>query len=234
MGETGKQDESWKPEAWRFRKLNWHLLRGFGQSVPAAITMSMPFIGYMILYHTKIEEYLGGLGGLLEQQAQPGKCLPWIDFSMRLNLVYCGLLLLGVGTIAYRVFAPDVVKGARNITEYVVNSVDNVSARNLRSMYATIRSRRPEIASSFTQRAPWLDRRKSLKTASDELKKDDGGQLKIDVLRSYYNVQSRLTSRLAVYFVLLLYALGFLLLAIPGFAFTSRVLCVVGHDVGIL
>lgn len=233
MAESTEQDGSWKPEAWYFRVLNWHLLRGFGQSVPAAITMSTPFIGYMILYHTKIEEYLGGLGGLLEQQTEPGQCAPWIDFSMRLNLLYCGLLLLGVGTIAYRVFAPEVIKSSRNITEYVVGSVDNVSARNLRSMYATIRSRRPEIASSFMQRAPWLDRKKSLKTAADALKKDDDGQLKIDVLRSFYNVQNRQTARLAVYFVLLFYALGFLLLAIPGVAFTSRVLCVVMHDTGL-
>ncbi len=58
------------------RTLNWHLLRGFGQSVPATITMSTPFVGYMILYHSQIEEYLGGLGGLLEKQSEPGQCLP--------------------------------------------------------------------------------------------------------------------------------------------------------------
>lgn len=232
MTKQFSQDDQWKPEAWLFRTLNWHLLRGFGQSVPAAITMSTPFIGYLILYHTNIEEYLGGLGGLLEQQAQPGMCIPWFDFSMRLNLIYCGLMLLGIGTITYRIFSPEVIKNSKGISEYVVNSVDNISARNLRSMFVTIQSLRPSIAPSFIQRAPWLDRAKSLKTAADELRKDDG-QLKIDVLRSHYNVQDRHTFRQAVYTVLVFYVLGFLLLAIPGLTFTSRVLCVVGHDIGV-
>ncbi|WP_156174580.1 hypothetical protein [Hoeflea sp. IMCC20628] len=228
MGANLVQINNWKAEAWRFRVLNWHMLRGFGQSIPAAITMSTPFVGYMILYHEKIENYLGGLGGLLDIQAQPGQCLPWIDFSMRLNFVYCGLLLLGIGTIAYRFFSPEAIKDARNITDYVVSSVDNVSARNLRSMYATIHSRRPEIASSFIQRAPWLERKKSLKAASDGLRQDTDGQLRVDVLRSFYSVQDRHTLRYVVYFILLFYALGFLLLSVPGFTFTTRVLCVVG------
>lgn len=196
--------------------------------------MGTPFIGYMILYHTKIEGYLGGLGGFLEQQTVPGQCVPWIGFSMRLNLLYCGLLLLGIGTIAYRVFAPEVIKNSRNISEYVVGAVDNVSARELRSMYATIQSLRPEMELSFMHRAPWLGQNKSLKAAADALKRDDDGQIKMDVLRSFYDVQNGQAARLAIYFVLLFYALGFLLLAIPGLSFTRRVLCVVMHDTGVL
>jgi len=195
--------------------------------------MSTPFVGYMILYHSQIEEYLGGLGGLLEKQSEPGQCLPWIDFSERLNLIYLGLLLLGIGTILYKVFAPSIVKGARDINDYVVETIDNVSARNLRSMFATIHSRRSKVASTLLQRAPWLDRKASLKTASDALKKDDDNQIKIDVLRSFYTVQDRHTARVALYCVLALYSSGFFLLAIPGLAFTGRVLCVVSYDLGI-
>ena len=234
MGGNDKQENSWKPEAWHLRTLNWQLLRGFGQSLPAGVTMSTPFIGYVILYHEKIKDLLGGLGGLLDEQALADQCGPWFDFAMRLNLVYFGLLLLGIGTIIYRIFAPDPVKNARNISDYVLKTADHVTARNLRSMFVTIKSRRPEVAASFDQLAPWLDRKKSLKTASDALKKLDDGQLKIDVLRSYYNAQNRHSSRMAVYMTLFFYVLGFLLLAVPGIAFTSRVLCVVGTDIGLL
>ncbi|MCW2305494.1 hypothetical protein M2324_003920 [Rhodovulum sulfidophilum] len=188
----------------------------------------------MILYHSQIEEYLGGLGGLLNQQAQPGTCAPWFEFSMRLNIVYIGLLFLGFGTILYRAFAPGVIKGAKGINEYVVETIENVSARNLRSMYVTIKSKRPQVASSFGRRAPWLSRDKSLKTASDALKKDDDNQIKIDILRSFYNVQNRHTLRGIVYMVLVFYAAGFVLLSLPGLTFTGRVLCNVGFDLGIL
>lgn len=234
MGETSKQETDWKPEAWHLRILNWQLLRGFGQSLPAGITMSTPFIGYVILYHEKIRDLLGGLGGLLDEQALTDQCDPWLDFAMRLNLVYFGLLLLGLGTIIYRIFAPEPVKSARDISDYVVKTADHVTARNLRSMFVTIKSRRPEVAASFDQLAPWLDRTKSLKTATDALKKLDDGQIKIDVLRSYYNALNRHSSRSAVYVTLFFYALGFLLLAVPGIAFTRRVLCVVGTDIGLL
>lgn len=192
--------------------------------------MTTPFIGYMILYHSQIEVYLGGLGGLVDKQVTAGACLPFVGFSMRLNLLYMGLLLLGLGTIIYKTFAPSVIKEAPTINDYVVGALDNVSARKLRSMYVTIKSRRPQIASSFVQIAPWLDREKSLKSASDALKKDDDNHIKIDVLRSYYNVQNRQTARAAVYIVLLLYVAGFLFLGIPGLDFTRRVLCVMRAD----
>lgn len=225
---------TWTPEPWNVRTINWHLVRGFGQSLPASITMGAPFVGYMILYHAQIEDYLGGLGGLLDEQVAPSLCTPWFEFSMRLNIVYIGLLLLGVGTILYRVFAPAIVKRAKDINEYVIETLDKVSARNLRSMYATIASRRPQVASSFDQRAPWLNREKSLKIASDALKKDDDNQVKIDVLRSFYNVQDRYTSRCMVYTVLAFYVAGFSLLSVPGVAFTGRVLCVIGYDLSLL
>lgn len=232
MSDQSKSSEqpAWQPENWCVRTFNWHLLRGFGQSVPAAITMSTPFVGYVILYHSQIKEYLGGLGGLLDQEAIVDRCAPWIDFSMRLNIVYIGLLLLGIGTIVYKIFAPTVIKGARDINDYVIGTIDNVSARNLRSMYATIRYRKPELADSFMAMAPWLDRETRLKTASDALKKETDNQIKIDVLRSFYNVQDRHTSRVAVYCVIFFYISGFLLLTIPSFTFTARVLCAVGHD----
>lgn len=234
MTKNDQEKQKWEPETWIFKAINWHLLRGFGQSVPAAISMLTPFIGYIVLYHTEIEKYLGGMGGLIDAQTAPNQCVSWLDFSMRLNLVYCGLLLLGIGTIVYRIFAPEAVKEAQSISKFVLNSVDNISARNLRSMYTTIKSRRPETASSFIEIAPWLDRKINLKFANDELRRDEGGQLKIDVLRGYYNVQDRYTKRPVVYVVLTMFVIGFSLLAIPGIAFTSRVLCVVGHDIGVM
>ena len=141
--------------------------------------------------------------------------------------------MLGVGTIAYRVFAPEVIKSSRNITDYAVNSSNNVSARILVSMYQAVISIKPEVASNFLQRAPWLDGSQSLKTASDALRNDDG-QLRIDLLRSFYDLQNRHTARSVVYIVLVFFVLGFLMLAIPGLEFTKRVLCVVGHDLGVL
>lgn len=222
---------SWTPEGWWNRTFNWRLVRGFGQSAPATLSMSAPFIGYAILYHVEIGNWLGGLGGFLDAQNGQQTCHQYISFSMRLNLMYCGILVLGFGTIIYRIFAPDEIKSARTVSDYVVQNVDIVTARNLRSMFITIKSRRPQASSSLLERAPWLEREKSLKTASDALKQDENNHIKIDVLRSYYNALDRHTSRCAVYWVTSLFILGFGLLSIPGLAFSARVLCTIGHDV---
>ncbi|MGP1252850.1 MAG: hypothetical protein ACTS10_00420 [Kiloniellales bacterium] len=224
----------WTKQKWVNRKLNWRLVRGFGQSVPATLLMLAPFIGYAILYHSDISIWLGGLGGFLDEQESRQSCPQLISFSMRLNLFYSGILILGTGTIVYRVFAPDAVKSARTVSDYVVQNIDIVTARNLRSMFVTIKSRRPEAIESLLSRAPWLEREKSLKTASDALKQDHDNSIKIDVLRSYYDVLDRYTSRVAVVWVVFLFIAGFILLSMPSIAFTLRVLCAILHDLSVL
>ena len=215
---------------WWQRNVTWRLLRGFGQSWPAAITMSAPFIGYLILYHSQIAQYLGGLGGLLEDYAVTGRCARILEFSMRLNLIYVALLILGIGTIVYRIFAPEIVKSAKSDTEYILGAIDTASARTLQLMFATIARLRPASASELKVRAPWLVGGEGPKMAADMLTRDDG-QIKVDVLRCYYETLNGWTFRWPLYFVIVCYVIGFLMLTIPGVAFSVRVVCVIRYDV---
>ncbi|WP_417452652.1 hypothetical protein [Kiloniella sp.] len=228
----GTKKSIWKTEHFWNRLLNWQMVRGFGQSAPATLTMATPFIGYAILYHAEIEIWLGSLGGLLDKGNLLNDCDQLISFPMRLNLLYCGILLLGIGTIVYRLFAPVEIKTTRSIADYVMANIDLVTARNLRSMFITIKSRRPDAVDSLLRRAPWLERDKSLKTASDALKQDEDNQIRIDVLRSYYSALDRNTGRTAVKIVTVFFVLGFILLSIPGVAFTARVMCTISYDLG--
>lgn len=208
-------------------------MRGFGQSVPATLSMSAPFIGYAILYHSEIASWLGGLGGFLDKTPQCQSCPQFITFQMKLSFLYCGVVLLGIGTILYRIFAPEEVKERESASKFVVENVDIATARRLRSMFATIKSRRPEATHSLISRAQWLERDRSLKTASDALKRDDNNSIKIDVLSSYYNVLDRHTLRSLVVIITILYVLGFSLLSVPGIIFTLRVICTILYEAGI-
>jgi len=211
-----------KSENWSQKKINWLNLRGFGQSKVASVTLAAPFVGYMILYHDKLQPYLGGLGGLLSEN----HCTPIIDFMIKLHLLYLGLLCLGIGTLIYRVCADKVIQSYASISDYVEREEPHVTARNLRSMLITIKSRRAGMEPQFLERANWLDRKKMDLTEASHVFKDADPNIGKDVLRSYYNVLSRHSSRHWVYVVAGFYVVGFLLLAIPGFAFTLRVLCV--------
>ncbi len=214
------------PDHWYRRIFNWHLLRGFGQSKVGAVSIATPFVGYAILYHDKLQPYLGGLGGSLGLNSSSQCCGPWIDFIDRLHLLYLGALCLGLGTITFKIFADKAIKSFDNISEYVEKQSISLTARNLRSMVVTIRSKRQHIAEQLISRAAWLDREQhSLKKASESFAGQKDNTLCYDVLRSYYNVKDRYSARGWLYFTTLLYGLGFTLLAIPGVFFTFRVLC---------
>lgn len=216
----------YQPDGWRRKNVNWFTLRIFGQSKVASFTIAAPFVGYVILYHDMLRPYLGGLGGLLQREHAGESCGPWIAFIDKLHFVYLGLLCLGVGTIVYRFFANQVIQSFANISDYVEREEQHITARNLRSMFETIRSRRTGMKNQFLDRAPWLEREKvSLKVASDTYARNGDPNVAKDVLRSYYNVLNRYSSRFLVYLATVAYCIGFLLLSIPGLFFTGRVLC---------
>lgn len=220
---------------WEKKTINWELVRGFGQSPIASLSIVMPFIGYVLIYHSQISAYLGDLGGMLTEQelqfASPDETQKdFVILSMheKLNLIYLGMFLVGVGSIIYRLFAPKTIKEFSSISSFSSLELPRATARRLRSMMTTISSRRPEITKDLFSIAPWLDKKHSnLKTASSELKKFSDEQIQNDVLSSFYNVESRYTSRVALYITLGFYSSGFLLLAVPGLTFTFRVLRIV-------
>lgn len=228
------------PDNFQARVFNWELVRGFGRSPLATISIGMPFVGYAILYHADIETYLGQLGGLLEVQ-ETAKLVDTSDAAStessglsvytKLNLFYLGTCFVGVGTIVYRLVAPRTVKEFGSISSFVDSELPRATARKMRSMMKTVNARRPTVAASLLSIAPWLGSGSgTLKQASSELRGLKDNQLQVDVLSSFYNVENRYFSRWGVYSTTGLYCIGFALISIPGFSFTFRVLKVVGRS----
>ena len=94
-----------KPDSWIVRVFNWRLIRGFGKSPLATFSIAMPFVGYVILYHSEIARYLGDMGGLLEIQEDSINRAPSLaedgnregmSFFTKLNLFYLGSCLSGL------------------------------------------------------------------------------------------------------------------------------------------
>lgn len=219
-------DSKYEPDGWLRQTFNWELVSGFGRSSLATASIATPFVGYLIIYHSKLDQFIffGGVqNGLL---VETSKCIPFMSGTEKLNFLYIGLTFLGFGSIVFRVFAPQLMKNFPSISEYVERELMRVTARNLRSMFTTIRARRRGIAKDFVDRAPWLQRDNcSLKIASDHFRQLKDDQIQIDVLRSFYNVNNRYTARFCVYLTALLYLFGFFLLAIPSLASTAHVVC---------
>jgi len=216
---------SYKPDDFWHKVFNWELVRGFGQSHIGSASIAMPFIGFALLYHTELQVFLGGLGGSLGVTAESAGENKILSFNTKLNLIYLGSFCVGIGSIVYRLMAPKTIKEFSSISQFAEIEISRATARRLRSMMTTISSRRPEISNDFRARAAWLTRSNcTLKSAANELRNLKDDQLQNDVLSSFYNVENRYTARKSLFFVTLFYAIGFLLLSIPGLVFTLRVL----------
>ena len=215
------------PDSVWHERINWLNLKGFGKTSAASLTMATPFVGYLILYHEAARDLMGGLGDYLTQSTGE-VCTPWLTFDTRLNLLYFGLLLLGIGTILYRAFAHGEIKANDSVSMYLDRNADHMTARNLRSMFVTIQSRHKSMASRLVTRGEWLDRKQvpSLSQAVRESQEAHADpDLRADVMRSYFNVLDRYSHRGWAWATAALYLAGFALLGIPGLLFTARVLC---------
>lgn len=220
-GAKNEQENSWQTV------FNWEALSGFGRSKVATGTMAAPFIGYLILYHSSIEQYLGGFGGLVGMHAAPGVCSAWLSGWQKLNVTYVALVILGIGSILYRLAAPTVIKLYGNAHEYLDRELPKATAGRLRTIYSSSLIHHGTQSEPLLKRASWLDpKQASLKSASDALQAAKDDQLKIDILTCHYTVMDRWTLRPAVYATAILYGLGFLLLSLPGLDLTRRVVCV--------
>jgi hypothetical protein len=217
----GEDETFWQENA------NWLLLRGFGSSSAASASMLMPFIGYIILYNSELKIFLGDFGGLLNEQPSVSKCSQLIPSFQRLNLLYCGLFMLGVSALIFRIRAPRELKLYADTNDFIDRERGNLSARRVRSMYRTVNARRSRIGAEFRQRASWLTESVSITKASVEFANNKNQDIILDLMRSFFQAQDRHFRRWSVFWCLCFLLLGGLLLVVPSTEFTLRVLCTV-------
>ena len=227
MSEKGFLPTKGKDETFLQENANWALLRGFGSSGFATATAVMPFVGYLILYNDQITPYLGGLGGLLDQQPSAEQCPQYIPFFTKLNFFYVGSFAMGVSALIFKCAAPRELKLYRGANEFIESERVHLTARRVRSMYRTVNYRRPRIGSELVARASWLSSDTPINKASIEFSNSKNGDLVLDLMRNFFQAQDRHCRRSAVLLCLFLLSVGGVMLAIPSGAFTVRVLCTI-------
>lgn len=209
---------------WLRGLINWSNLHGIGNSRIVTLTVFTPFIGYAIIYHSEAAKILGNLGGLLETFGNDQTCLPAMDFQTRLSFFYIGLLLVGIGSILFKIFAPIEVKGHGNQVEYAEKQLHYLTTRNFRSMFWEIERKRPIVAEKILEKnQQWLFGYDTSFGLTGESAKNREGQ--IDIVRSYFTTKSRYTNRVAAYITTLVYVWGGVILIVPSIEFTYRVVC---------
>lgn len=219
---TRGQDETFLQE-----NVNWMLLRGYGASKIASISVLMPFVGYIILYNSELQSLFGNFGGLLDEQPSSGSCPRYISSFQRLNLLYCGLFALGASALVFKAAAPRELKLYTDSNHFIDRERGNLSARRVRSMYRTVKFRRHRIGTELSSRAGWLTESVTIAKASVEFSNNNNEDVVLDLMRTFFQAQDRHFRRWAVFLCFFLLIVGAVLLAIPSGEFTIRVLCTV-------
>jgi len=173
----------------------WADLRGIGNSSAVRASIIVPVIGYLIILNSTVADYLKLHG--IEWVNQPTNVWDRL-WSLKLYLVYFGLMFLGVGAAIYQWKCPSFVKKYGDWADYVAGVAPQVDRGQVEALAIII---------------------------GKDFRRDFHGDY-ADLIRSYlrqhYHQMSHydLGWRIAT---AILFAWGFALLSIPSFMTAVRV-----------
>ena len=181
----------------RRKEPRWNDLRRIGNSPIARASVTMPVLGYLILFHKDLLEYLKLHSSFCQN----------CDVSWRLYMLYFACCCFAVGSVIYAVRCPRIIKSYAVSRDYIeAEKAHYCGAVNLEYLFELFdrEKARPADPSDLRLKA----------AAGVSLKEEDIPQLS-GLMSQLYFIQNRnaFTSRIVVAAT---YALGFLLLGIPA------------------
>lgn len=183
----------------------WYDLHIVGNSAFAKATITMPLVGYLILFNTNVVAYFDFSNSYMWHIG--------LSFPHKIFLVYFGLTSISIGSIVFHFSCPRTIKWSPSILDYVQKESDNINStmrdfllNEINSGYANFEKETGIQNSEFQQ--------KLIEIANEGNLEDY--QCRATVTRLYWaseNIRLRKTRILST----LAYAIGFVLLAIPSF-----------------
>jgi hypothetical protein len=175
---------------------SWADLRGIGNSNAVRASIIVPVIGYLIILNSTVADYLKLHG--IEWVHEPASAWDRL-WSLKLYLVYFGLMFLGVGAAVYQWKCPPFVKKYADWADYVAGVAPHADHESVERLGRSL------------GREPTMDKYNGA-----------GEDWKLSYLRQHYGAMSSDFRgwRIAT---AVLFAWGFALLAIPSFMTAVRV-----------
>lgn len=117
-------------------RTRWSTLKNFTRSRGAKLSALAPFVGYLVLYNSQIQEYLQ----LNLSVPESGFGVVWLRENS-LHFLYFGLVSYGAAAALFAASCPNKIRENENIIEYVSNmesvKTDNLVYRHLRNAIET-------------------------------------------------------------------------------------------------
>jgi hypothetical protein len=109
----------------------WADLRGIGNSNTVRASIIVPVIGYLIILNSTVADYLKLHG--IEWVHQPASVWDHL-WSLKLYLIYFGLMFLGVGAAIYQWKCPSFVKKYGDWADYVAGVAPHIDHEQLQTL----------------------------------------------------------------------------------------------------
>jgi hypothetical protein len=113
----------------------WAGLRGIGNSSAVRASIIVPVIGYLIILNSTVADFLKLHG--IEWAHQPASVWDHL-WSLKLYLVYFGLMFLGVGAAIYQWQCPPFVKKYGDWADYVAGVAPHADRKQIEFLGRTV------------------------------------------------------------------------------------------------
>ena len=204
-GSNSKMGMKWEIYKYNFRWSDWvSYIDGW---IPK-VSLSVPIIGYLLLFNDSISEHL--IFNTLANEDIQNFGLGGIE---RLRLIYYGMFLLGISNFIYKLKKPHIFRFGTNITDYTKNCLDTFNYDRFFSMHEII-----QRDGHFTLDGKYDTKEWDVFTAHSsnwEVSKNQYGGLLRSILSEHF-FRSDIKRKNWLSICVIMSTLGYLLLAIPS------------------
>jgi hypothetical protein len=185
------------------------------------LALSVPILGYLILFNDSVSEILSFKYLAKEEAISFG-----LEGATRLRLLYFGLIFLGVSNFIYRIKKPYIFKFGTNLIDYTKNCLYIFTLGDYINIHGTIRHEGHLTLSGKYYDSEWegfLEAAKNTGEGTEKVVRDGDwesaknkyGALLRDMLRENF-FRNEIKGRIPLSVCLVLSTTGYLLLAIPS------------------
>lgn len=180
--------------------ISWNSLKKIGQSKLVNLTIFVPLFGYMIFFNDYLVSLIEiSISYLNKFDVNYNNT--FLDNSNILFYFYFGFSLIGIASIMYKLFSPDLINEYSSMREYIEKEKDVMNRDNILSLYEKLDH----------------DNNQEIKKVQDKI-------LPVDIIENetlvsimtinweYYNTKLKIIQSI----IFIFYVFGFLLVSVPS------------------
>jgi hypothetical protein len=208
----------------KFSTPTWEVIRTIGRSKIMTLTILIPFLGYMIIFNEHLIhlfELSDGLFSSSTTSSSTNQNVVSEDSKTRLFYFYFGFTFLGLGSLLFQFFCPNLIKEHGSDREFIKEEVSLMTIKRTESLLRFIEVKVPEkidelslLSTDFSFAV------NGLKSNEEKIKNAKETIINLMLMQWQFEVLSNKTARRSVS---VFYVLGFIILAVPSLEMFCKV-----------